>query len=213
MKKRIIITIAMLAAVALLLAAGGCTKKRAGITPPPSVTIGIAGFYQPTSTAEMLAGYMPEGTPAVDSKIFPQLDSDFEDLLRSGTNRDYYGTDRSYQCIRDSRGSATAAFGFWMNVGKCMNVDLLLVPQVHAWQEREGGDMGAERPAAVVLDFFLLDVKNQSQLSRSRYDERQKALAQNILEVGKFIDRGGKWVTAHELAREGMKKAIKELGL
>ena len=213
MKKRIISTIVILATITLLMAAGGCAKKRAGITPPPSVTIGIAGFYQPTSTNEMLAGYMPEGTPRVDSKIFPQLDSDFEDLLRSSTSRDYYGTDRSYQCIRDNQGTASAAFAFWMNVGKCMNVDLLLVPQVHAWQEREGSEMGAELPAAVVMDFFLLDVKNQSLISRSRYDERQKALAQNILEVGKFIDRGGKWVTAHELAREGMKKAIKEMGL
>lgn len=213
MKKRISIIFVLLATVTLLLAIGGCAKKRAGITPPPAVTIGIAGFYQPTSTNEMLAGYMPEGTPKVDSKIFPQLDSDFEDILRASTNRDYYGTDRSYKCIRDNRGNGQTAYAFWMSVGKCMNVDLLLVPQVHAWQERQGSEMGAELPAAVVMDFFLLDVKNQSLISRSRYDERQKALAQNILDMGKFIDRGGKWVTAHELAREGMKKAIKEMGL
>jgi hypothetical protein len=200
--------------LALSLAIGGCSGPKPAFVPAASVVIGIGGFYQPTSTKELLAGYLPEQVERVDGKIFPQLDNDFEEMLRSGTSRDYVGSERSYQCIRQEQGKEhNSAFPFWVAVGKCMNVDLVIVPQVQAWQERLGGEMGVEQPAAVIMDFFLLDVKNQSLIARSRYDETQKALASNLLDMGKFIERGGKWVSAGELAREGMAKAVKELGL
>ena len=214
MKTRIVTLVLAITAFGLLLAIGGCSKPKPGFAPASSVVIGIGGFYQPTSTGELLAGYLPERIERVDSKIFTQLDNDFEQLLRTSNSRDYVGTDRSYQCGRQELAKKhNSAFPFWVAVGKCMNVDLIIVPQVHAWQERQGGELGVELPAAVVMDFFLLDVKNQALIARSRFDETQKALAANLLDVGKFISRGGKWVTAHELAREGMAKAIKELGL
>lgn len=202
------------ALLALSLGLGGCAKQKPAFAPSSSVSIGIGGFYQPQNTRQLLAGYMPEEVDQVDQKIFPQLDHDFESMLREHTDRDYVGSATSYECmIKHRQGDYTSAFAFWMDVGKCMNVDLILVPQVQSWRERQGGDLGVEVPAAVTMDFFLLDVNNQALIARSRYDEAQAALASNLLNVGKFFSRGGKWVTAHELAQEGMIKAIKELGL
>ncbi|GHV55345.1 hypothetical protein FACS1894206_09640 [Deltaproteobacteria bacterium] len=58
-----------------------------------------------------------------------------------------------------------------------------------------------------------MDIKNATLTSRSHFDETQAALADNLLDAGKFFARGGKWITATELAREGMVKAVKDLGL
>lgn len=199
---------------ALLLALGGCSKQKPAFAPSSSVSIGLGGFYQPVNTRQLLAGYLPEEVERVDQKIFPQLDHDLALMLSEHTERDYVGSDVSYQCmLKHQKMDYVSAFSFWVDVGKCMNVDVILVPQVQGWRERQGGDLGVEVPAAVTMDFFLLDVNNQALIARSRYDEAQAALASNLLNVGKFFSRGGKWVTAHELAQEGMIKAIKELGL
>ena len=40
-----------------------------------------------------------------------------------------------------------------------------------------------------------------------------KELTENLLNVGDFFKRQGKWVTADELAREAMIKAVKDLNL
>ena len=79
--------------------------------------------------------------------------------------------------------------------------------------ERDGGEAGVVKPAAIVMDMFLINVQSGTLLGRSHYDEIQAPLAANLLESGKFFSRGGKWVLATELAKEGMQKAVKELGL
>jgi hypothetical protein len=92
-------------------------------------------------------------------------------------------------------------------------VDILVVPQMLEYRERDGGAIGAAEPAHIVMDIFVLDVRNEILISRSRFDETQSPLTSNLLEADKFFKRGGKWVTARDLAEEGMDKAIKELGL
>ena len=48
---------------------------------------------------------------------------------------------------------------------------------------------------------------------RCHFAEEQKPLASDITKIGTFFKRGGGWVTAKELAAEGMDKAVKEFGL
>jgi hypothetical protein len=212
--KKSSLSVLALFALILLMSGAACTRKAVSFSLPQEQRIGIAGFYQPASTSELLAGYMPENTQTVDGKILAQLDGDFERILRDSTGREYAGAEKSYQCVKSSPASNNSpAFEFWLSVGRCMNVDVILVPQLHAWQEREGGELGVLQPATVVMDFFLLDVKNKILLARSRFDETQQALTSNLLDIGKYISRGGKWISAEELAVEGMVKAAGELGL
>ena len=94
-----------------------------------------------------------------------------------------------------------------------MKVDLLVVPQMLELRERAGGELGVEKPAKIVMDIFLVDVRNETLIGRSRFEETQTALTSNLLEADKFFKRGGKWISAAQLAREGMVKAVKELRL
>ncbi len=204
------------AALLLLLIATlwSCAGKNETWIPEASLRIGVAGFVQPMASADLLAGYLPENIEKIDQKVFPLLNEDFAHLLAKTSKREFVGYADSWRCANKTpRAASMAAFGYWMQIGQCMGVDLLIVPQIQHWQERVGSDFGAETPAAVTMDIFLLDIRNKSLAARSRYDELQRPLMENLLELDKFIERGGKWVTAKQLAQEGMFKAIKEFGL
>ncbi|MDL2209581.1 hypothetical protein LJC26_02115 [Desulfovibrio sp. OttesenSCG-928-O18] len=202
--------------LALVVGLSACATPRQGPA-LPQVTIGVAEFTQPQSTMDMLAGYMAENTPRVPMKTLSQLDEAFAEVRGKETNRSYAASKTYLEC-RDAKAPGQtsgriAALKHWVAVGTCMKVDFLLVPQVMELREREGGEAGVTRPASVIMDIFLIDVKNSVLTSRSHYDETQTALSENLLETGKFFSRGAKWVTAVELAKEGMVKAIKDLGL
>lgn len=198
----------------LCLAAFACSAQNEALLPKTNISIGVAGFSQPFGTPDLLAGYMSENAAKVEPKVFIQLDEDFARMLAKASEREFIGYQEAARCTTATPKQANSpAFSYWMEIGKCMNVDLLVVPQVHLWQERIGSDFGAERPAAVITDIFLLDIRNKELIARSRYDEMQRPLLDNILELDKFIERGGKWVTAKQLGQEGMYKAVKEFGL
>lgn len=206
----------LLLSLALTVAAAGCATPRQG-PPLPEVAIGVAQFSQPQSTAEMLAGYMPEDAPRVTQKELSELDAAFIRVLSQDTTRSYANAKTYLECRNAVAAELTngrlGALKKWVAVGACMEVEFLVVPQVYHMQERAGSEAGVTRPAGISLDIFLIDVNNASLVSRSHFDEVQVPLAENLLETGKFIARGGKWITAVALASEGMKKAVKDLGL
>ena len=59
----------------------------------------------------------------------------------------------------------------------------------------------------------LEHIKEGNIIGHSVYEVEQQGLTENLLNVGDFFKRQGKWVTAEELAREAMIKAVKDLNL
>ena len=102
-----------------------------------------------------------------------------------------------------------------MKLLKTMGVDLLIVPQILDWRERAGSSAGVTTSAAVNMDFYLIDVREPggALVSRSHFKEKQVGLSDNLMNFDTFLKRGAKWLTAQELAMEGMQKMIKEFGL
>jgi hypothetical protein len=183
-----------------------------------NLKLGLAYFTQPGNPSDMLAGYAVEDVPRVDEKALGDLDVTLAAVLSEESKNSFLSKESALRCSRkigerDGKTNNQAALRKWSAIGRCMGVDLLVVPQVLEFRERDGGNYGVTVPAKVVMDIFLIDVRNESLISRSRYDETQSALSTNLLEADKFFKRGGKWVTAHDLAREGMIKAVKELRL
>ncbi len=206
--------------IVLLLIAGmalsGCQQVTQGPAPLPDISVGVAQFTQPMNTWDLLAGYIPEGQPALDAKVLRSLDESFETQLFRMTSRHYTSAGASTRCLEmdvSKSNASSTSLNKWVNVGKCMGVDLLVVPQILAWSDRDGGEMGTYHPAYVKMDFFLIDVKKERPISRVHFEETQESLANNLMNIDKFVERKGKWITALQLAEEGMKKAIKELGL
>ena len=105
------------------------------------------------------------------------------------------------------------ALPLWIAYGKKQGAQLLLVPQILDWHERQGSTAGVTEPAHVRVEFFLINVANGSIMSRSVFEEKQEGLVDNLMNVGTFFKRRGQWVTAEELTEDGMRKAVKDMGL
>lgn len=218
--KRTTSTIRLLAVLMLAaLVLGGCARKQTSTAPVPKPqgSLAVAGFTNPQFTWELLAGYLPSEGKSVDPKVLSRLDQQLVDTLRAHNVADFVPPTVTRQCqeivVFEQGKTRASALRYWLSVGQCVPADLLLVPQLLEWRDRTADELGYKTPATVVIDFFLIDVKNQKVLGRYHFDETQQDLASNLLEAGKFFDRKGKWISAYELAGEGMEQGLMELGL
>ena len=137
-------------------------------------------------------------------------------MLNAGSKRQYKfinTVDLPKDLTRFHSSEQPQALPLWIAYGKKQGAQLLLVPQVLDWHEREGSTAGVTQPAHVRVEFFLINVANGLVMSRSVFEERQEGLVDNLLNVGTFFKRRGQWVTAEELSEDGMHKAVKDMGL
>jgi hypothetical protein len=115
--------------------------------------------------------------------------------------------------LHEARNRGLTGLQYWTRVGRCVPTDYLLVPQLLKWQDRVGGEWGVKQPAWVVLDLYLINVAKAEVAGRYHFDREQESLSENLLSIGSFLKRGGKWIEASELAEEGLTQGLQELGL
>ncbi len=209
----LVLILLTLFAVSVLFATG-CRRPPAAPM-EAAVSLGVAGFSQPITDSEALAHYIPAGSEAIPPRVLAQLDSSLTSKLATGT-RPFLGPDKVRACMPQSTqqtASRHAALDYWIKAGECLQVDYLLVPQLLFYKEREGSPAGTTSPASVMLDMYVLDIKGYGVAARYRFDETQVSLTENMLTLPKFVARGGKWVTAAELAEWGITEGLESLGL
>lgn len=73
---------------------------------------------------------------------------------------------------------------------------------IYRFEERKGGNFAVEKPAGIGFHMHLMEGSVVGRVFV--FDEDQQALSQNLFKIGKFFKRGGKWVTADQLAEEGI---------
>lgn len=213
--RRRFVLAALVAAFALSLLAG-CQRPFTKVKGPEG-TLAVAGFFQPVSTRELMAGYLPEEQINIPRKVLGELDAALSGALAATTMDSWVRPPRvdhcSEQVAEASKGKVVAAFSHWLDTAKCVGTDWLLVPQVTYWRERDGSEVSVRDAASVTMDLFLISVKDEAIAKRYHFEETQLSLSENFLDAGKFVRRGGKWITALELAREGIEQGVKEFGL
>jgi len=208
----------MLVALLSLSLLAACSQPQRAQAPLPELSVGVACFSQPTSMVQLMAGYIPEPQGMIDGESLLRLDTNLRTELAK-TKRTYRYLDpvtfsegrEVGLAVRQDRRSALA---FWAEMGKREGVDLLIVPTVVDWNERQGSEAGVTTSAAVTIDMFLVDCRGSGNLlQRSFYSEKQTGLSDNLMNIGTFFKRGGKWITAEQLTQEAIEKAIQEFGL
>lgn len=208
----------LLPCLLFLLLAAGCSPQVVPQADPQGV-VAVAGFTSPRFNWELMAGYLPDENLPVSQDILLKLDAVLmQELNTRNPQLKAVPPAITRQCqeivvfkrIGEGRESA---FQYWINVGKCLPCDYLLVPQALRWQNRQGNAAGVTVPAGVTLDLYLLDIKTGRVAARYLFDKTQTPLSANFLNAGEFFDRGGKWVMAMQLAKEGIDRAMKEFGL
>jgi hypothetical protein len=80
---------------------------------------------------------------------------------------------------------------------------------IYRFEERKGGNFAVEKPAGV--GFHMHVIENDSIKHIFVFDEDQRPLSENVLNIGKFFRRGGKWVTVDVLSQEGIEKGLNSL--
>ena len=207
--------------VLICLLAAGCQRGRASKADvpyliSPNYNVAVAPFTQPFTTGQLISGMLPEYQGRISEEELQSLDLDLREVLRSATRRQYNfiigaRLPESYYTARSS--VQPGGLDDWLTYGKKHEAQLLLVPQVLDWHERQGSQAGVTDSAHVRVEFFLLNIPEGQIMGRSVFEEKQTGLADNLLSLGDFLKRKGQWVSARELTVDGMRKAIKELGL
>lgn len=94
-------------------------------------------------------------------------------------------------------------------IGDKNQADAILVSYLYAYRERQGGDFGADSPAQVAFEMALILTDSGATVWRKGFSETQKALNENLLEIGKFIKRKGRWITAQSMGKQAMQEMFR----
>lgn len=203
----------------LLLLLCACAPKPVGTPLPMQATLAVAEFHQPKHGWQMVTSTRADRTVTLAPDLLQELDVMLAELLWSGEDRPFLGTEATRQCqelVLARMGweqAGVSGLRYWLDVGQCVQTDFLLIPQVLEWKEREGGQWGVTEPGMVVLELTLLDIEKQYVVGRFQHDERQRSLSEDLLQAGRFFRRGGKWLSTKDLARDGLRDGLRELGL
>ena len=181
-----------------------------------NVKVAVAPFTQPRDPYHLITGQIPENQGLIERDELIALDRSLKNVLTQDTKRSYdfiahHRLPTSWQQAHSS--GQPGALGRWLEYGRQEGASYLLVPQILDWHERQGSEAGVTSPAHVRVEFYLLNIDRRGVQNRSIFEEKQVGLIDNLLAVGDFVKRHGQWVTAGDLTVEGMKKAVRELGL
>ena len=94
--------------------------------------------------------------------------------------------------------------------GRRHGADGVLVGFVYRYKERVGKGYGAESPASVAFDIHLIRVADEGTIWSAHFNETQQSLGDNLFKLGSFLSRGGRWVTAEEMAKSGLEKILEK---
>jgi hypothetical protein len=189
----------------LFLVAGifSCAQKNAGTAPPEPVNgkVMIAEVYPDLNDACPLCMryvqicLIDENGPA-----------GFGDALVDGFTQKSYAVMKGK--IPKSGKPDPESVRLYAELAKKSGVKYLVMPVLYCWGERRGSALSSSQPARVGFHLHIYDPETGKEIWGGDFNEWQEPLNENILDVQTFISRGGKWVTAQELAKEGVLKLI-----
>lgn len=144
----------------------------------------------------------PEAGPEVTAAVYGELSSSPKFRLVPDLT-----VAQALRRIKPSGDLATRAVA----LGKDVAADAVLFGTVSRYVEREGGEYGARRPAAVSFALQLVSSKSGKILWSGTFDQTQQALSSNFGNWWQFWRGGPRWFTAQEFTRLGVEHVLKDL--
>lgn len=95
-----------------------------------------------------------------------------------------------------------------LEIGRKSGFDAVLAGCVYRLEERVGANYSAEKPASAAFDVALFRVADGAMLWSARFDEAQKPLSENLLEVSSFVRNRGTWVTVSKFATDALTEKL-----
>ena len=95
-----------------------------------------------------------------------------------------------------------------VTICRTKKADAVLLCTLHRFTEREGNEYAIVSPASVAFEYKLIQAETGQTLCSGVFDETQQPLLANMFQFFKKAQRGVRWLSAEELAREGFKQKI-----
>lgn len=94
-------------------------------------------------------------------------------------------------------------------LGRRKGADTIMVGYLYAFRDRTGSDYGVESPAHVAFELVLVQSRSGRIIWQRSFEETQKSLSEDLLQLKSFLKRKGRWVSAKEMAKEALKEMLK----
>ncbi len=94
-------------------------------------------------------------------------------------------------------------------VGAELEADGVIVGYVYRFRERRGYDYSVEKPASVFFEIQLFRSRDGVLVWKGIFEKTQTSLMEDMFSASYFIKDRGRWLTAKELAKEGMDDTLK----
>jgi hypothetical protein len=92
-----------------------------------------------------------------------------------------------------------------------LGVDYTMIGILDKYIERKGSASGVERPASVGFSLYILHTPTSAVVFEGTFSETQQSLFENPLKASSFFKRGAHWISAEELAREGITDILEDI--
>ena len=89
-------------------------------------------------------------------------------------------------------------------IARDLKSEAVMILHLNRFRERRGGDYSVQEPASVAFDYLLVHTETGKTLCASTFEETQQSITENLLSLRRIAKRGFKWITAADLAREGV---------
>ena len=96
-----------------------------------------------------------------------------------------------------------------IETGRDLDADAIMAGYVYRFRERIGTKYSVDLPASVAFDIHLIRIADGRLLWSRHFDETQRSLSENLFQLGTFLKRKGRWITAQEMAVSGMETILK----
>jgi len=95
-----------------------------------------------------------------------------------------------------------------LEMGRQLGADAVVSGTIFRFRQRVGTSYASDTPASVAFSMYLLRVADGNVIWDGYFDETQKPLHEDLLQLSTFIKRGGAFVTAEQLAHAGLNKVM-----
>jgi hypothetical protein len=109
--------------------------------------------------------------------------------------------------------TALSEKNMFVETGRILGADIVATGHIYRFEERLGGKYSVTRPATVTFDLHIIQVNSGRILWSGKFDETQKSLDKNLLNLKRFVKRKGQWVTAGQMAETGLEELVGKVPL
>ena len=147
----------------------------------------------------------------VDDKAAGFLDLKLRTLLLTRDTHALIESERAADVMTAMHQKPRTERDLWVAAGRALGADAVLGGFIYRFRDRTGRDYGVDEAASVAFDLHLIRVADSRIQWSGRIDETQQPLSNNLYNIKKFINRGGKWVTSREMATGGLKALVEDM--